>query len=64
MFLTRADGSPISVDIMAPTIVQAGAFRLFFFSSEETRIHVHVANPDGEAKFLKVKDAWTIYFGR
>lgn len=44
-------GSPISVDIMAPTIVQAGAFRLFFFSREETRIHVHVAHPDGDAKF-------------
>jgi Domain of unknown function (DUF4160) len=24
---------------------------LFFFSREETRIHVHVAHPDGEAKF-------------
>lgn len=28
-----------------------GPFRLFFFSREETRIHVHVAHPDGEAKF-------------
>lgn len=26
-------------------------FRLFFFSREETRIHVHVFHPDGEAKF-------------
>ena len=33
---------------MAPTIVRDGQFRLFFFSREETRIHVHV---DGEAKF-------------
>ncbi len=24
---------------------------LFFFSREETRIHAHVAHPDGEAKF-------------
>jgi hypothetical protein len=24
---------------------------LFFFSREETRIHVHVSHPDGEAKF-------------
>jgi hypothetical protein len=24
---------------------------LFFFSREEPRIHVHVAHPDGEAKF-------------
>lgn len=28
-----------------------GQFRLFFFSREEPRIHVHVAHPDGEAKF-------------
>lgn len=36
---------------MAPTVVRDGQFRLFFFSREETRIHVHVAHPDGEAKF-------------
>ncbi len=36
---------------MAPTIVRDGPFRLFFFSREEPRIHVHVAHPDGEAKF-------------
>ncbi|MGB4333752.1 MAG: DUF4160 domain-containing protein [Chromatiaceae bacterium] len=36
---------------MAPTIVRDGQFRLFFFSREEPRIHVHVAHPDGEAKF-------------
>ena len=36
---------------MAPTIVRDGQFRLFFFAREETRIHVHVAHPDGEAKF-------------
>ena len=36
---------------MAPTIVRDGQFRLFFFSREETRTHVHVAHPDGEAKF-------------
>lgn len=36
---------------MAPTVVRAGKFRLFFFSREEPRIHVHVAHPDGEAKF-------------
>jgi hypothetical protein len=37
--------------MMAPTVVRDGAFRLFFFSREESRIHVHVAHPDGEAKF-------------
>ena len=36
---------------MATTVVRYGQFRLFFFSREETRIHVHVAHPDGEAKF-------------
>jgi hypothetical protein len=36
---------------MAPTVLRDGKFRLFFFSREETRIHVHVAHPDGEAKF-------------
>jgi hypothetical protein len=36
---------------VAPTILRDGAFRLFFFSREEPRIHVHVAHPDGEAKF-------------
>lgn len=36
---------------MAPTVVRDGEFRLFFFSREEPRIHVHVAHPDGEAKF-------------
>jgi hypothetical protein len=36
---------------MAPTIARDGQFRLFFFSREETRIHVHISHPDGEAKF-------------
>lgn len=40
---------------MAPTVVRDGSFRLFFFSREESRmhvhVHVHVAHPDGEAKF-------------
>ena len=36
---------------MAPTVVRDGKFRLFFFSREESRVHVHVAHPDGEAKF-------------
>jgi hypothetical protein len=36
---------------MAPTVVREGPFRLFFFSREESRMHVHVSHPDGEAKF-------------
>jgi hypothetical protein len=41
---------------MAPTIVRDGQFRLFFFSREEARVHVHVAHPDGEAKFWLTPD--------
>jgi hypothetical protein len=41
---------------MAPTVVRDGPFRLFFFSREEPRIHVHVAHPDGEAKFWLTPD--------
>lgn len=36
---------------MAPTVFRDGQFRFFFFSREESRIHVHVSHPDGEAKF-------------
>ena len=40
---------------MARTLVRDGKFRLFF-SREEPRIHVHVAHPDGEAKFWLTPD--------
>ena len=36
---------------MSPTVLREGPFRLFFFSREEARPHVHVSHPDGEAKF-------------
>ena len=36
---------------MSPTIFRARGFRFFFFSREETRIHVHVHRANGEAKF-------------
>jgi hypothetical protein len=36
---------------MSPTVFREGPFRFFFFSREETRIHVHVQSADGEAKF-------------
>ena len=36
---------------MTPTVLRAGEYRLFFFSREEERIHVHVQSADGEAKF-------------
>jgi Domain of unknown function (DUF4160) len=36
---------------VAPTVFREGSFRFFFFSREESRIHIHVAHTDGEAKF-------------
>ena len=36
---------------MSPTIFKEGPFRFYFFSREETRMHVHVHSPSGEAKF-------------
>jgi len=36
---------------MAPTVFRQGAFRFFFFSREEPRMHIHVSHTDGEAKF-------------
>jgi hypothetical protein len=36
---------------MAPTVFRQGAFRFFFFSREEHRMHIHVTHTDGEAKF-------------
>jgi hypothetical protein len=34
-----------------PTVFREGPFRVYFFSLEESRMHVHVATSDGEAKF-------------
>ena len=36
---------------MSPTIFRYKDYRFFFFSLEETRKHVHVSSPEGEAKF-------------
>lgn len=36
---------------MSPTVLRYKNYRFFFFSREETRKHVHVECPDGEAKF-------------
>ena len=36
---------------LSPTVFRDGEFRLFFFSREESRIHIHVSHPDEEAKF-------------
>jgi hypothetical protein len=36
---------------MSPTVFRSGAYRFFFFSREESRPHIHVSHPNGEAKF-------------
>ena len=36
---------------MAPTIFNYKNYRFFFFSREELRIHIHITNHEGEAKF-------------
>ena len=34
-----------------PTVLKIGAYRFYFFSREESRVHIHVSCADGEAKF-------------
>ena len=36
---------------MSPTIFRDGGYRFYFFSREESRLHVHVQCASGEAKF-------------
>ena len=36
---------------MSPTILRVEGLRFYFFSREETRLHVHVQAAKGEAKF-------------
>ncbi|MCE9623851.1 MAG: DUF4160 domain-containing protein [Deltaproteobacteria bacterium] len=36
---------------MSPTVFRYKNFRFFFFSREESRMHIHVSCPEGEAKF-------------
>ena len=36
---------------MSPTVFKYKNYRFLFFSREESRIHVHVTSPEGEAKF-------------
>lgn len=36
---------------MSPTVFRYKNYRFFFFSREETRMHIHISSPDGEAKF-------------
>ena len=36
---------------MSPTVFKEKGYRFYFFSLEEDRMHVHVTNSDGDAKF-------------
>ncbi len=36
---------------MSPTVFKEKGYRFFFFSREESRMHVHIVSGDGEAKF-------------
>ena len=36
---------------MSPTVFRVKDYRFFFFSREETRAHIHISSPEGEAKF-------------
>lgn len=36
---------------MSPTVFRYKNYRFFFFSREETRKHIHVSSPEGEAKY-------------
>ena len=38
-------------DPMSPTVFREKGYRFFFFSREESRMHVHVYCGDGEAKY-------------
>ncbi len=36
---------------MSPTVFRIDGFRFFFFSREETRMHIHIYCAQGEAKY-------------
>lgn len=36
---------------MSPTVFRYKNYRFFFFSREESRMHIHILSPEGEAKF-------------
>ena len=41
---------------MSPTVFREKGYRFFFFSREESRMHVHVVSTDGEAKYWLAPD--------
>ena len=57
---------------VSPTLFRHGAYRFFFFSREEVRMHVHVVSASGEEKLQRIveerqdeiRKAWKRHFGR
>lgn len=41
----------IILNTVSPTVFKYKGYRFFFFSREESRIHIHVSSSEGEAKF-------------
>jgi hypothetical protein len=41
---------------MSPTVFRYKNAKFYFFSREESRMHIHVLTPDGEAKFWMAPD--------
>jgi hypothetical protein len=37
--------------ILSPTVLRKDGYRLYFFSREQARVHIHAHCGDGEAKF-------------
>ena len=48
---SASEGISRIISAMSPTVFREGGFRFYFFSREETRMHVHVQGQSGEAKF-------------
>ena len=51
MVMARRRDRAMVVARMSPTVLRTRGFRLYFFSDEESRPHVHVDHAAGEAKF-------------
>lgn len=51
MVMARCGVRAMVLAHMSPTVLRARGFRLYFFSDEEPRPHVHVEHATGEAKF-------------
>jgi len=41
----------LEISRMSPTVFRYKNYRFFFFSREESRMHIHILSPEGEAKF-------------